>query len=55
MKATNILWDVDDEDLPEEIVIPEDLPDDSEAISEYLSGFTGHCHFGFCIEGGYTA
>lgn len=48
MKATNIKWDVDDEneleDLPTEIIIPSNIEDDEEAISDYLSDVTGFCH-----------
>lgn len=51
MKAINIDWDVDEENeletLPAEINIPEDLEDDEEAISDYLSDVTGFCHKGF--------
>ena len=50
MKAINILWDTDGEDikLPNEIEIPDwiDKEDDDE-ISDYLSDVTGFCHFGY--------
>lgn len=50
MKAINILWDTDGEEvnLPNEIEIPDwvDKEDDDE-ISDYLSDTTGLCHFGF--------
>ena len=50
MKAINILWDTDGEEvnLPNEIEIPDwvDKEDDDE-ISDYLSDTTGFCHFGF--------
>lgn len=50
MKAINILWDTDGEEvnLPNEIEIPDwvDKEDDG-AISDYLSDETGFCHFGF--------
>ena len=50
MKAINILWDTDGEEvnLPNEIEIPDwvDKEDDDE-ISDYLSDVTGFCHFGF--------
>lgn len=54
MIATNILWDVDDEDdwkyLPNEIEIPEELEDaDDDEISDYLTDFTGFCHKGFAL------
>ena len=57
-KAINILWDVDEEEdvsreeileqLPTEMVIPEDMDDDD--IADYLSDQTGYCHFGFEID-----
>ena len=50
MKAINILWDTDGEEvnLPNEIEIPDwvDKEDDDE-ISDYLSDTTGFCHFSF--------
>ena len=50
MKAINILWDTDGEEvnLPNEIKIPDwvDKEDDDE-ISDYLSDTTGFCHFGY--------
>ena len=50
MKAINILWDTDGEEvnLPDEIEIPDwvDKEDDDE-ISDYLSDTTGFCHFGY--------
>ena len=53
MKATNILWDVDDQEdlkeLPREIKIPNYL-DDVEDISDYISDLTGFCHKGFSLE-----
>lgn len=49
MKATNILWDVDNEEelesLPKEVDIPVELTDEEE-ISDYLSELTGYCHCG---------
>lgn len=54
MKAINIQWDVDDVDdleaLPTEIVIPSELEDDDDMISDYLSDLTGYCHKGFVLE-----
>lgn len=57
MKAINIDWDIDQEDiengvdLPTEIEIPADIdPDDDDAISDYLSDVTGFCHNGFDLE-----
>lgn len=50
MKAININWDTDGEDihLPNEIEIPDDIADeDDDAISDYLSDVTGFCHKGF--------
>lgn len=49
MKATNIEWDIDNEEnvlLPTEIEIPEGMTDEEE-ISDYLSEATGFCHKGF--------
>lgn len=50
MKAINIKWDVDFEvdleDLPTEIEIPEGMTDEEE-ISDYISDQTGFCHKGF--------
>lgn len=47
--ATNIKWDTDDEkvDLPNQMVIPDDIDDDADAIGDYLSDETGFCHLGF--------
>jgi hypothetical protein len=51
VKAVDIEWDVDEpedlEDLPKEIVIPEEIRDDEDAISDYISDVTGFCHTGF--------
>lgn len=53
MKATDILWDVDNEEelesLPKEVVIPLELTDEEE-ISDYLSELTGYCHYGFSLS-----
>lgn len=48
MKAINILWDTDGENisLPDEIDIPEGMADE-EQISDYISDKTGFCHYGF--------
>lgn len=49
--ATNIEWDVDDEDnieLPETIEIPEGMIDEDE-ISDYLSEQIGYSHNGFAL------
>ena len=49
LMATNIKWDMDDDDnteLPETMEIPEDIEDEDE-ISDYLSEQTGYCHKGF--------
>lgn len=49
LMATNIKWDMDDDDnteLPETMEIPEDMEDEDE-ISDYLSEQTGYCHKGF--------
>lgn len=56
MKATNIIWDIDDEEgmesieLPTEIEIPKTMTDEEE-ISDYLSDLTGFCHKGFDLIG----
>lgn len=59
MKAINIKWDTDGdqelaETLPDTIEIPEelankveDMNDENEEISDYLSDVTGFCHYGF--------
>ena len=51
LKATNIIWDTDGEDvsLPNEIEIPEGMVNEDE-ISVFLSDETGFCHFGFELE-----
>lgn len=52
--ATNIIWDEDDKyvlsQLPEKIVIPAEIENDEDRISDYISDFTGYCHKGFQIE-----
>ena len=57
MKATNIQWDFigkeEKEDalgLPEEIVIPKEIKNDEDAISDYLSNLSGFCHKGYILE-----
>ena len=47
--ATNIKWDTDGEevDLPNQMVIPDKVHDDVNAIGDYLSDETGFCHIGF--------
>lgn len=51
MKAVNIQWDTDGEDipLPNEIEIPEGMTNEDN-ISDYLSDVTGFCHKGFELE-----
>lgn len=51
MKAINIKWDTDGEDieLPSEIEIPPGMTDEDE-ISEYISDVTCFCHKGFDLE-----
>ena len=53
MKATNIVWDVDDpediENLPTEIDIPDNVTNEDE-ISDYISNVTGFCHKGFSLQ-----
>lgn len=52
MKAINILWDVDGDEigleLPDVIEIPEGMRDEEE-ISDFLSDSTGFCHCGFSL------
>lgn len=60
MKATNIDWDVSDNDmtdeemqdtleiLPKEIDIPDGINED--AVSDYLSELTGFCVFGYVLD-----
>ncbi len=60
MKATNIEWDVSDNDmtdeemqdtleiLPKEIDIPDGI--DEDAVSDYLSELTGFCVFGYVLD-----
>ena len=60
MKATNIEWDVSDNDmtdeemqdtldiLPKEIDIPDEI--DEDAVSDYLSELTGFCVFGYVLD-----
>lgn len=57
MKAINIIWDTDGEDviLPNEIEIPYEMIDedgmiDEDEVSDYISDKTGFCHYGFEIE-----
>lgn len=51
MKAINIEWDVDDEKdlevLPTEIIIPSELEENDDEISDYLSDIAGYCHKGY--------
>lgn len=53
MKATNIVWDTDSQEvmeyLPTEIEIPEGMEDHDE-IGDYLSDLTGFCHYGYVLE-----
>ena len=52
MKAINIEWDIEDEedveleDLPTEIEIPDGMTDEDK-ISDYISDEIGFCHYGF--------
>lgn len=48
MKAINIIWDTDGEniELPNEIELPFGMVDEDE-ISDYISDQTGFCHCGF--------
>jgi len=55
--AYDIQWDTDDGcddesepiELPSEICIPAGMVD-TEEISDYISEFTGFCHFGFSLK-----
>ncbi len=51
MKAINIKWDTDGENipLPNEIEIPSNITDEDE-ISDYITDITGFCHKGFSIK-----
>lgn len=51
MKAINIIWDTDEEDvvLPTEIDIPNGINNEDE-ISDYISDVTGFCHCGFELD-----
>ena len=53
MKATDILWAVDNEEdleyLPTEIDIPDGMEDEEE-IADYISDVTGLCHEGYVLE-----
>lgn len=53
MKVMNIEWDTDSledlEFLPSELVIPEEMRDDIEAVGDWLSDLTGFCHKGFVL------
>lgn len=53
MKVVNIEWDTNSlgeaEALPSELVVPEEMTDDIEAISDWLSDLTGFCHKGFVL------
>lgn len=53
MKATDILWVVDNEEdleyLPTEIEIPDGM-EYKEEIADYISDVTGFCHKGFVLE-----
>lgn len=48
MKAINIIWDTDGEDvsLPNEIEIPAHMTDE-DRISDYITDVSGFCHKGF--------
>ena len=56
MRAINIEWDTSDPDinpdeqdldLPTAMDIPDDIKDDEDKISDYLSNVTGFCHYQF--------
>ena len=48
MKAVNIKWDTDGDEkleIPDEII--EQLEEDGDAVSDYVSEQTGFCHYGY--------
>lgn len=51
-RATNIQWDVDEEEDLEELPDSMDIPQgmDEDEIADYLSDQTGFCHDGFDLE-----
>ena len=55
MKATNIMWDTDEdtealENLPKEVQLPDKFTkEDAEEISDWLSDTYEFCHSGFSI------
>ena len=51
MKAINIIWDTDGENvrLPNEIEIPNTMIE-LDAISDYITDETGFCHKGFELD-----
>lgn len=55
MKATNIIWDLNQdnftaaEKLPTEIEVQDKITD-PEDISDFISDVTRFCHKGFCLE-----
>ena len=50
--AFNIKWETDgyNVDLPNEVEIPDSIPDDEDSISDYLSNTYGYLHYGFMIR-----
>lgn len=54
MKAIEIKWDLDEEDIEEGVVLPSeiDIPNgmvDDDEISDYLSDQAGYCHTGYTL------
>lgn len=53
LKVVNIEWDTNSlgeaEALPSELVVPEEMTDDIEAVSDWLSDLTGFFHKGFVL------
>ncbi len=61
MRAINIEWDTSDPDinpdeqdldLPTAMDIPDDIKDDEDKISDYLSNVTGFCHYQYELYDG---
>ena len=56
-KAYNIKWDTDGATykecgLPRSVVIPGEVGDSDDEISDWLSDTFGYCHFGFRVSEG---
>ena len=54
MYAINIKWDTDGDEklkqeLPSSMKIPDEIKDDLDLVSDYISNKTGFCHDGFDV------